>query len=137
MEQRIDDGLLKLRGEIGARPIVQLDCAARDDDSGLESAETEIESRSIEHRSREFEACRRARFGELRERRTAGIRQAQELCGLVEGLTGGVIDRAPENLVVADPANRSQQGMSARHKQRQEWKLRRLGFEHRGEQMPF
>jgi hypothetical protein len=83
-DQRFDYGLLELARNVGARLIVQLHVARRDDDRGLQSAEAEIETRAIEHRPRELEFAGSAAAGERCQRRSARIRQAEQLRGLVE-----------------------------------------------------
>ena len=72
------------------------------------SGPLKLKSRSplCEHRPRQLEAPRRAGFGELRERRPAGIAQAEQLGGLVERFAGGVVQRLAEQLYSPTPSTR-------------------------------
>jgi hypothetical protein len=58
----------------------------------------------------------------FRQRRPPGVAETQQLCGLVEGLAGGVVERFAEQFVIADPRHAHQLRMPARYQQRDEAK---------------
>ena len=62
-------------------------CAHR----GLQSRETELEARPIEHRARELVPPGAPVAGQLRELRAARVGQTQQLRGLVESLAGRIV----------------------------------------------
>ncbi|MBV6418065.1 MAG: hypothetical protein CMLOHMNK_02845 [Steroidobacteraceae bacterium] len=74
--------------------------------------------------------------GEPREFGSAGIRQAEELRGLVEGFAGRVIARLAEHAIVTDAAHVDEHRVTARDEQRDVRETRRIGLEERREQMP-
>ena len=136
-DQRLDDGRLEGRREIGALGCA--DCATADQLRGgrLQATEAEIEARSIEHRPRQGMAIRPALERQPLEVRASGIRQPQELRGLVESLARRIIDRLPEHPVIAEGTDIDQQGVSPGNQQGQERKLRRIRLEHGSHQMSF
>ena len=67
----------------------------------------------------------------------AGIRETQELGGLVESFARRIVDRLSEQPIVRKRRNVDQQGVAARHQQRQERKVRRIAFEHGRHQVAF
>lgn len=71
------------------------------------------------------------------EQGAAGIIQPHQLGGLVERLTGRIIDGLPQHFVVTDPADTHQQGVSAGDQQRHKREFRRIIFQHRGQQVSF
>ena len=74
---------------------------------------------------------------QARERRPAGVAQAEQLGTLVEGLAGGIVDRLAEQFVVADGLHAHQLGVASRHQQRDERKARRIGRQERRQQVAF
>src|SRR5690606_27026603 len=136
-DERLDDGILKLASNVGARRVIELESSRRDDDRRFQAAETEVEPGPIEHRPRKTKAARFPGIRQLRERGAAGVRQPEQLCGLVERFAGRVIDRRADDVVLPEPANFREQGMPARDEQREKRKFGRLALEHRREQMAF
>src|SRR3546814_11884769 len=59
---------------------------------GLQPGETEIAAGLAPQRPRQVEARGIAALCQPLDRRAAGIAQAEQLGGLVEGLTGGIVD---------------------------------------------
>jgi hypothetical protein len=84
--------------------------------------------RKVEHAVAAF-------FGEHRERRPAGIAQAEQFGGLVEGFPRRVVLGFAENAVPTDTRYLDQHGVAARHLQRHEREVRGSVLECRGEQM--
>ncbi len=72
--------------------------------------------------------------GFLLDQRPARIAEAEELCGLVESLADGVIDRAAEAHIIADAAHGEDLGVPAGGEKQAIGKRRRVG-EPRGERM--
>ena len=79
--------------------------------------------------------CPLPRFGQRRELRPAGVRQAEEPSDLVECFAGGIVERLADDPVAADAGDLDQLRVPARHQQRQERKVGRRLLEHAGEQM--
>ncbi len=139
--ERFDHRLLECKGDVAAgllavvtgRPTL-LECI---EGKGLQAAEAEIEPWPIGHRPRKHETPRHAVLGQPGDFRPAGIRQAHQLGGLVEGLAGSIIHRLTEQLVATDAIDAHQLGMPAGNQQCDERKRRRLLLEHRCQQMPF
>src|SRR3546814_1860408 len=69
---------------------------------GLQPGETEIAAGLAPQRPRQVEARGIAALCQPLDRRAAGIAQAEQLGGLVEGLTGGIVDGGPEPAVLPD-----------------------------------
>jgi len=126
------DGVGKRRGRrsAGAR--------ARDrQHGGLQARKAEIEVAGVEHRARQRHGTGAPALGQRRERGTAGIRQAEELRGLVERLARRVVQRVAEQAVGADARDIEELAVPPGHEQRHERKVGpRLG-EQRGQEMPF
>ncbi len=57
------------------------------------------------HRSRQFEACRTTAQGFSFDFRSARIAKAEQFCGLVEGLSDGIVLRGAEAHIVPDAAH--------------------------------
>ena len=104
---------------------------------GLEPAEAEVQAGAIGHRPREHEAARSAELRQAGDFRTAGIAQADQLGGLVEGFAGGVVHRFAKQLVATDAVHPHQLGVTAGNQQGDEREPRRLLFQHRRQQVPF
>ncbi len=105
-QQRVDDGFLEGAGDVGAGLFGIISrgqfVAQRIHRVGLEPAEAEVETRPIGHRPRKPIAGRVTLLRQLRQRRSTRIGQAEDFCGLVEGLAGGVVQRLTEQLVRTD-----------------------------------
>ncbi len=140
--QGIDHGLLKCPGHVGARlgldaAVRGTQCADRGGARGLETAEAEFEPGAVGHRARKPENPRPSLLGQLREEGAAGIVETEYLGDLVERLARRIIERFAENPVASDAIHPHQLRVSARDQQGHERKLRRLGFEHRRQQVRF
>ena len=61
---------------------------------GFQARETHIAARTIQQRTREFEAFGVAVLRLCLDRGAAGLGQAQKLGGFVEGFAGGIVDGA-------------------------------------------
>ena len=71
------------------------------------------------------------------DHRPTGIAEPQQLGHLVERLAGGVVERLPQQPVLAPGGHVEQHGVPAAHQQGHE-RRRQVGvFERRGEEMPF
>src|SRR5947199_1884969 len=64
-----------------------------------------------------------AALRQLLDRRPAGIGQAEQLRGLVEGFSGGIVDGRREAAIIAEPPHFEQLAMPARDEQQHIWKL--------------
>jgi len=67
----------------------------------------------------------------------AGVGQAEQLGGLVEGLAGGVVQGFAQDGVAANPVDPGDHGVAARDQQGQEREFRLARLQHRRQQMPF
>ncbi len=103
----------------------------------LQAGEAELETRPVEHRTREVERAGLSAFRQLRELWTSRVRQAEQLRGLVEGLAGGIIARLSEHLVEPDTADFDQHRVSTGHQQCDVGERGRIRFKKRSEQMSF
>ena len=72
-----------------------------------------------------MEPSRAPPFRELRECRPAGVTQAKQFCGLVECLSGRVINRFTEELVAPYAGHADEFGMPTRCEKRDEREARR------------
>ena len=80
-----------------------------------------------QHRSRQRIGRLIAVLGEPGERGPARIAETQQLCGLVEGFAGRVVERAAEDPVAAKALYVDQHRVPAGHQQRHERVIGRLG----------
>ncbi len=96
---------------------------------GFEARKAELETRAIEHGTWKSEGAGSASGGEAGELGTAGIRQAQEFGGLVEGLTGRVVPGLAEKAIAANLADLNEHRVPAGDQQRHMGKGWRLGLE--------
>ena len=124
--ERLDHRVLESARDIGARRVVERAAAHGDHHRGLEPAEAEVEARPVEHRPRKFVHAVAPLLGQRRERRPAGIAEAEQFRGLVEGLARGVVLGFAEHPVAADARDLDQHGVAARDLQRHERELRRV-----------
>ena len=97
--QHLDHGVDERAGEIRRTRLLVLD---RRGHRGLQSGEAEFQVLAVQHRAWQAQASGNPRVGEARQRRPAWIAEAQELRGLVEGFSRGVVLRLPEQGVAAD-----------------------------------
>ena len=110
----IDDGGLE-----GGAEVRQIGLRGRavffekDAHGGFESAETEIEIAGVDHAAWEFVARGIACGGESIDGDAAGVAEAEELGGFVEGLAGGVIEGSAKEAVVSEALDIEQEGVSA------------------------
>ena len=102
--QGFGDGVFEATREIGLGRLVRIR-RQRGEHGGLETRKTEVETRPVGHRPRKLEHARAAVFREPRELRAAGIGQAEQLGGLVEGLAHRVVEALAEQGVSADAAH--------------------------------
>jgi hypothetical protein len=77
-------------------------CTSGSQHRRLQAGKAEIQVAAVQHRPRQLEAARRTRLGQLGQRRPAGVAEAEQLGGLVEGLAGRVVERLAEQFVLAD-----------------------------------
>src|SRR6185436_19872690 len=87
---------------------------------GFEPREAELEILAVKHRPRQADASRDSGVGEARQRRTAGVTEAEELRGLVKGFARGIVLRFSEESVAADSLDSHELGVAAGHEQRNE-----------------
>ncbi len=80
--------------------------------------------------------CRIAALRFLLDLRPTGIRQAEQLRGLVEGFADGIVHRSAEQHIVADAAHRDDLRMAAGRKEQAIGEIDAVG-EPRGERMRF
>ena len=132
--QLADGGGLEARGEVGAALVDALgpEIAAEVDERRLQAAEAEVEARVAAHRDRQLEGLGVAVGGEPFERRAARVAEAEQAGDLVEGLAGGVVEGAPEDLVAGVVADRRQHRVAAAGDQAEEGRLERVGLEEVG-----
>ena len=90
----------------------------------------------MQHRPRQREGRSPALLGQARQRRPAGIAEAEQLGALVEGLAGGIVDGLAQQRVVAHRLDAHQLRVPPRHEQRHEREARRIGREEGRQQMP-
>ena len=102
----------------------------------LEPGQREIGVAPAAHRPRQEEAAAVAAGGLALDLRPAGIAEAEQLRGLVEGLADGVVARGAEPDIIADAAHRDDLGVAARGEEQAVGKRRAVG-EPRGERMGF
>ena len=88
-------------------------------DRALEAGEGEMRFGRAEQGPRKRDRLGVAVAGQRFDRRPAGIGQAEQFRGLVEGFAGGIVDRRRQAAIVADPAHFEQLAMPARHQQQQ------------------
>ncbi len=81
---------------------------------GLQAGKTHVEIAAVLHRPRQRKDAAPAALGQPRQRRPAGIRQAEQLRRLVECLARRVVLRFAEQRVVADAADRDRAGCGRR-----------------------
>ena len=86
----------------------------------LSPEKRDVEVAGVEHRPRQRDGARPARFGKCGERRTARIGQAEQVRRLVERLAGGVVERVAEQPIAADAGDLEELRVAARHEQRHE-----------------
>ncbi len=136
-DQRFHHRILEAARGVGARLIVEVAAAQGDDHRGLDAAEAEVEAGPVEHRAREIEYARAPGLGQRGERRSPGIAEAQELGGLVEGLSRCIVQRLAEHPVSADTRDFDQHGVPARDLQRNIRKFRGIRLKRRRQQVAF
>src|SRR5207248_3243864 len=88
-----------------------------------------------EHRSRKRIPTWLTALGEGRERRSAGVTEAQQFGGLVERFAGGIVLRLTQEPVLTYAIHSHQLRMAARDEERDERKLRPARREQRREQV--
>ena len=103
----------------------------------LEAAETEIQVTAVEHRARQAEPGRVAVLGQPGQRRATGVTQTQQLGAFVKGLAGRIINRLPQQGVLAHPFDAHQLGVPARDQEGDKGEGGRLGSEQGRQQMAF
>ena len=84
-----------------------------DADRGFEAAEAEIEIARVDHAAREIVSCGIAVRSEAVDEDAAGIAEAEEFGGFVEGLAGGVVEGAAEELVFSEAFDIQKQSVTA------------------------
>ncbi len=133
--QGVHHGVLEGPGDVrqglGVVPLL----AQRIEGVCLQTAEAEIQARTVGHGAREVKPPRVAPLRQLRQPGPARVAQPQELGGLVEGLPRRIVSGLPEDLVITDTSDPDQHGMPSRHQQGQEGKLGGPGLEQGGQQV--
>jgi hypothetical protein len=89
----------------------------------LEAGEGEVATGPPEHRPRQAKGARIAVARQALDRRTAGVGEAEQLRGLVEGLAYRIVDRRAEPPVAPDAFDHQQLAMPARDQQQQVGKI--------------
>src|SRR6516164_4265566 len=105
IDQRIADGELNRRGEIGG--IAILEAAPVCDQLAyrrLQSREREVATGPTLEWPRQGKAAGVALSGGALDRRTAGIAKPDQFCGLVESLSGRVVECRAEAGVTPNPS---------------------------------
>jgi hypothetical protein len=101
------------------------------------AAETEIQISGLEHRARQLHHIRATTFGQLGQRRSPRVSQAEQLGGLVEGLASRVVERFSQQLVLADSGDAHQLAVAARNQQGHERETRRPARQQWRQQVTF
>ena len=134
----IDDGGLEACSKVG-----QVDGATggvlgvdEGDDSRLEPRQREAVVVAVQHRAREVDGLRVARFGKAGDDGPAGITQAKGLGHLVEGLAHRVVECLAQDAIVAPVAHVHEHGVAARQQARHERRLEVGRLKEVGEEMP-
>jgi len=122
---------------IGPALVIQLPFTGGLEHCSLEAGETELETGSIEHRTRQLDQPRPAGGSKLGQLGPTGIRQTEELRRFVERLTRRVVPGFAQADVSTNPLHFYELRMSARHQQRDVRERRRLRLEQRREQVAF
>ncbi len=138
-DENIDHRVLELARDVGPARVVERTAgrlaAHERQRRGLEAAEAHVEVAARKHRPRQRHGAVPSRLREARQRRSAGIRQTEQLGRLVEGLAGRVVLGVAQQPVLPDARDFEQLAVTAGHQQRDERKPGlRLG-EQRREQM--
>ena len=137
VDEAIDGSFLE-----ACRKVVHVDFAQRaccfsgQSDSSFQAGEGEIRARTSRQRARQGEALGVSASGALFDARPAGIPKAEQLGGLVESFTRGVVNRGAEAFVVSDAMDGDKLGVSAGNQQQQVRESELIG-QSRGEGMAF
>src|SRR3954464_3442999 len=83
----------------------------------FQAGKAEIEIAAVDHRPRQPIATGLALLGERRERRAAGIAEAEELRRLVESFPGGVVLGLAEQRITPDAIHAHELRVTARNQQ--------------------
>ena len=128
VHHHVDHRLLERGAQIGdvlvaqRRDLFRLDAQRR-----LQPGQRKIGILTAGHRPRQREALGIAARRLLLDQRAARIAEAQQLCGLVEGLADRVVDRAAEPQIIADAAHAEDLGVAAGGEKQAIGKRRRVG----------
>ncbi len=112
-------------GEVGLL-LLRLKPLGQARGGGLQPREREVEAFAAQQGPRQGEPRAVAAFGQLFQRRAAGIGQAQGLGDLVEGLAGRVVDGRADPAAGADALHLEQLAVPAGDQQQQERIVDRL-----------
>ena len=138
-DEDIDHRVLELARDVGPARVVERPAgrlaAHERQRRGLEAAEAHVEVAARKHRPRQRYGAVPSRLREARQRRSAGIRQAEQLGRLVEGLARGVVLRVTQQPVLPYARDFEQLAVTAGHQQRDERELGLRIGEQRREQM--
>jgi len=120
----VDDGLLVGGGDRGAQRLagrLRLVLAQVVQQGRLQAAEAEVEA--LRQAARKGHRRRLATRRQQVELATAGVGQAQQTGALVEGLAGGVVERAPDDAELHSLLDHRQQRVAAARRQTDERRL--------------
>jgi hypothetical protein len=98
--QHVDDRRLRAGGQVGALQLARLvfQLARLRHHRGLQAGKGKVQVAAVQQRARQREGRGVAKLGQPRQRRPAGVAQAQQLGRLVEGFAGGVVDGLAQQL---------------------------------------
>ena len=116
IEYAVDRGLLEGGGDIGIAVGIGL---LGPHHRALEAGEGEMRLGAAQQGARQRHRPGLAPRGEALDRRAAGIAEAEDLGGLVEGFAQRIVDRRGEAAVAADAFDLQQLAMPARDEQQQ------------------
>ena len=103
----------------------------------LQAGKGKIERVAPQQRPRQLVSLGIAELGKARQRRPAGIAEAEQLGRLVERLAGGIVDRVAEERIAADRGDMEKLRVAARNEERDEGESRRVGGEEGREEVSF
>src|SRR5690348_14610071 len=88
-------------------------------DRALEAGEREMGLAGTDQRPGQRDGVRITALRQRFDSWATGVRQAEQLCGLVEGLASRIVDGGREAAIIADAAHLEQLAMTAGDKQQQ------------------
>src|SRR5210317_1489426 len=112
-KQSFNHGFLKTCCDISAGLIILITIQPQVSGMGFQSAEAEVKTGPVGHRTRESKSLRIAVCSQFCQCWTAGVTQPQKFCRLVKRLARGIVQRLAEYPVLTDPADFHQHRMAA------------------------